>query len=153
MITYQRYDIMDAVNDRFYAVVDCLSTDVKPTAHIYNGSVLHELDTGKTYRFDQQSEQWYQVKGGGGGATVGTLTLSTSWTGDGPYAQIVAIPDGTENSKIDLQPTQEVYAQMMTDGCTALWCVNDNGTFTVYAMGQPLTQSVTVQYTRAEVEA
>ena len=32
-----------------------LSTDVKPTKHVGNGSVFIEMDTGKVYIFDEEN--------------------------------------------------------------------------------------------------
>lgn len=39
------------------------STDVKPTNRIGNGSVFHEIDTSKTYLFDEEHKEWRQVSG------------------------------------------------------------------------------------------
>lgn len=39
------------------------STDVKPTNRIGNGSVFHEIDTSKTYLFDEEHKEWCQVSG------------------------------------------------------------------------------------------
>ncbi len=36
----------------------CLSTDTKPTTGIGNGSVLIEIDTGKSYVFDEEHTTW-----------------------------------------------------------------------------------------------
>ena len=33
------------------------STDVKPTERIGNGSVFHEIDTSKTYLFDEEHKE------------------------------------------------------------------------------------------------
>lgn len=35
-----------------------LSTDTKPTGNI-NGSLFREIDTGKCYRYDEESDAWY----------------------------------------------------------------------------------------------
>lgn len=37
-----------------------LSTDVKPTANIANGSKFNEMDTGKVYFFDLDSIAWLE---------------------------------------------------------------------------------------------
>lgn len=52
----------------------CLSTDTKPT-NVGNGSILLEMDTGKTYAFDAEGEEWIEVSsggssGGGGGDSI-----------------------------------------------------------------------------------
>jgi len=35
-----------------------LSTDEKPIRDVGNGSEVYEMDTGKTYYFDAEGEQW-----------------------------------------------------------------------------------------------
>lgn len=54
-----------------YNDVRCLSTDEKPT-DVLNGSVLTEIDTGKTYLFDAAGKAWHEMPtgGGGGGSTT-----------------------------------------------------------------------------------
>lgn len=83
--------------------------------------------------------------------SVGSIILTTSWSGNGPYTQTVTIDDGTANSKIDLQPDATVLSQLMTDGVTAMYVENNNGTFTVYTLGAAPTTALTIQYTRTEV--
>ncbi len=39
----------------------CLSTDTKPTFSVTNGSRLLEMDTGKTYMFDEENATWEEV--------------------------------------------------------------------------------------------
>lgn len=67
---------------------------------------------------------------------IRTISLPASgWTGDtSPFAQAVTIDDVTANSKIDLQltPQQLVWVQ---DNDFALTTENNNGTITVYAIG------------------
>lgn len=38
----------------------CLSTDVKPTVGIGNGSFITEIDTGKVFCFDEENTTWYE---------------------------------------------------------------------------------------------
>ena len=35
-----------------------LSTDTKPTEGVRNGSVFLEMDTGKTYFYDEENSEW-----------------------------------------------------------------------------------------------
>ena len=35
-----------------------LSTDTKPELHVSNGSTYFEMDTGKTYYYDEENSQW-----------------------------------------------------------------------------------------------
>ena len=88
---------------------------------------------------------------GGSSVVVGTLTLTTTWQGSGPYTQTVSITGGTANSKIDLQPNSTVLTQMTTDGVTAMYVENNNGTFTVYTLGAAPSAALSIQYTRMEV--
>lgn len=73
----------------------CLSTDSKPTTGITNGSSVIEMDTGKSYMFDEENGEWEELPstggGGGGGDTdmmitkitfdsdLGTMTLGSTW--------------------------------------------------------------------------
>lgn len=98
---------------------------------------------GGTYNLKDNAAQRNIVKG--------SLSLSTSWSGSGPYTQTVAISGGTSASKIDIQPDATVINQLVSDGVTALYIYNNNGTFTAYAVGAAPTAAMTVQYTRTEV--
>ena len=52
----------------------CLSSDLKPTAGVLNGSCLVEMDTGKVYFFDEAGARWREFAGDAGetGQTEGT---------------------------------------------------------------------------------
>lgn len=43
-----------------YATYVGLSTDVKPIDNIENGDEFQEIDTGKVFRFDLESDTWYE---------------------------------------------------------------------------------------------
>lgn len=76
-----------------------------------------------------------------------SISLSTTWEGSGPYTQVVTISGAAvnANSKIDIQPDSTALAQLISDGVTALWIQNDNGTLTAYAMGAAPTVALTLQ--------
>lgn len=66
---------------RVYGEGNCRSSDAKPTliedAGIFNGSKLHELDTGKDFRFDEELNDWVeQPSSGGGGSGTGGCALA-----------------------------------------------------------------------------
>lgn len=80
-----------------------------------------------------------------------TVSLSTSWTGAGPYTQTVTVSGGTANSKVSLQPDDAQIAQLIADGVKALRIDNNNGTFTAHAVGAAPSTALTLQATRVEV--
>lgn len=64
----------------------CLSTDTKPTDGIANGSACIEMDTGKTFMYDEANSEWLEVNtgggGGGGGVNLHTATLTIIGSSD-----------------------------------------------------------------------
>lgn len=47
-----------AKDDVFYVKLAGNSSDIKPTANIATGSSFTEVDTGKTYRFEETDGEW-----------------------------------------------------------------------------------------------
>lgn len=84
---------------------------------------------------------------------AGTITLSATWSGSGPYTQAVTVTGATvtANSRVDVQPGAAALAQLADDGVAALWVENNNGTLTAYAMGSAPSATMTVQCTVTEV--
>lgn len=62
MVTFPIKILMSRDNDPplFYCEGHCLSTDEKPTAGIYNGSHLTEMDSSKLFHFDAENIQWLE---------------------------------------------------------------------------------------------
>lgn len=83
----------------------------------------------------------------------GTIALSATWSGSGPYTQTVAVTGVavTANSKIDLQPTPAQLAALAEDGVTALVVENNAGTLTACALGAAASAAMTIQCTVTEV--
>lgn len=135
-----------ASNTRYYNLV---KPDVTDTIDI---TVLNgDLDT-----IDAKLKEAIDGSSGAGkqeAIVMGTLVIPASWTGDGPYTQVLSsVPSGiTANSKIDLQPNATVLAQLIADGVTALWVQNSNATLTAYALGAAPRVALSVQYTRTEI--
>jgi len=84
--------------------------------------------------------------------SVASVTIGLPWSGNSePYSNVVTIQGVTANTKVDLQPNAAVLAQMASDGVTALWIENDNGTLTAKSMGAWPTAALTMQCTLTEV--
>ena len=56
---------------KYLADIFCNSTDTKPTANLVNGSKLTEVDTGKTFLYDEADTEWVEYSAGGGGGGGG----------------------------------------------------------------------------------
>lgn len=83
-----------------------------------------------------------------------TITLlASAWVADSDnqYSQIITIADITPYSKIDLQPTPEQLTIFHEKDVTFV-TENDNGTVTVYCIGQKPINDYVVQATITEVE-
>lgn len=84
-------------------------------------------------------------------ATKSVTVAADSWTGtESPYSQVVTLDGVTPNSKVDLNPTGEQLNSLTTNR-TILNTANDNGTVTVYAIGNKPTEDYTMQATITEV--
>ena len=77
-----------------------------------------------------------------------SLNLPTaSWTGSGPYTQIVTISGSTKNTKVDIQPSETIYDQLVADNVGYLAIKNVDGTLTAVAKGGKPSVDLTVQVT------
>lgn len=71
------------IGDKEYVEVFCLSTDTKPTTDIINGSELIEVDTSKTYLFNEVAGDWVEQPSGGG-VEVESLSVTANSTYTAP---------------------------------------------------------------------
>ena len=94
-----------------------------------------------------------QVTNGQRQIIVDTVSLGTSWTGTGPYTQVVTIDGIESDSKIDIQPDADVINKLMESGTTALYIVNDNGVATAVALGAAPNATLTIQCTITKTAA
>ena len=88
----------------------------------------------------------------GATARISYVTLFESrWVGsDGLYSQVVTIPGATKNSKIDLNPTV-LQLSIFHNKDISFVVGNNNGSITVYCIGQRPTNDYTMQVTITEV--
>lgn len=84
---------------------------------------------------------------------LGSIALSSSWSGAGPYSQTVTVTGATvtADSKVDIQLTAAQIASLISAGVTGLVIENNNGTLTAWAVGAS-PSAMTVQVTVTEVE-
>lgn len=65
--------MITVLSNDFSVELNSLSTDAKPIlAEKYNGSILHEIDTGNTFIYDASDKIWHQLPKSGGGGGSGT---------------------------------------------------------------------------------
>ena len=75
----------------------------------------------------------------------------TKWVGStSPYSQVVSIPGTTPHSQVDLTPSVEQLA-IFHEKDLAFVTENEDGTITVFAIGQKPTNDYTIQATITEV--
>lgn len=70
-----------------------------------------------------------------------------SWDGSDPYVQAIIISGSTANTKVDIQPSEELYDQLVADNVGYLAIKNVSGTLTAVAKGGKPSVDLTVQVT------
>lgn len=108
---------------------------------------------GKDYDIMYPRTLIEQVTNGQKQIIVASVSLGKSWTGTGPYTQVVTINGIESDSKIDLQPDANVINKLMESGTSALYIVNNNGVATAVAIGAAPNSALTIQCTITKVAA
>ena len=99
-------------------------------------------------KLDLKNGTWEQDTIGSVCDIVQTISLPTaSWTGSDPYTQKVTIFNSNAKTKVDIQPSEEVYDQLVADNVGYLAIKNVNGTLTAVAKGGKPSVDLTVQVT------
>ena len=113
-------------------------------------SILTTVNNGPLRRiiFNIGDGTWEEVTCGYICDFVYSVSLPTaSWTGSDPYTQAVTIPSPTVNTKVDIQPSEELYDQLVADNVGYLAIKNVDGTLTAVAKGGKPSVDLTVQVT------
>lgn len=85
---------------------------------------------------------------------LGSIALSASWSGSGPYSQTVTVTGATvtASSKVDIQLTAAQISGLISQGVTGMVIENNAGVLTAYAVGAaPATMTIQVTVTEVEV--
>ena len=108
---------------------------------------------GKDYDIMYPRTLIEQVTNGQRQIIVTSVSIGKSWTGTGPYTQVVTINGIESDSKIDLQPDANVINKLMESGTTALYIVNNSGVATAVAIGAAPNSALTIQCTITKIAA
>ena len=99
----------NAVLSEFYG----LSTDTKPTENVATGSVFLEVDTGKTFLYDEEGEDWTEVENGSsGGGGGGDSDFSTAMLVDLGPNSLVSVTDLRELCYIVPTPAGDLISAL-----------------------------------------
>lgn len=110
------------------------------------------FDTGEHFPVYYNGANWVPINAER--PAVDSITTTTTWTGSGPYTQVVTLNNysPTSYSKIDLQPNASIINQLILDGVQALYIENNLGVLTLYAIGASPSSELTLQVSITEVD-
>ena len=138
---------------KYLAEIFCNSADTKPTDGLVNGSKLTEVDTGKTYLFDEANMEWVEYSAGGGGGTGGgdesVVICTSAITPDSQEVVVTTSPVNLETASTIAfnlpqlgQYHRAIILKIVDDGYTDVETENSlyyydptQGEFVAYAVG------------------
>ncbi len=140
----------------FLSAITPSSIGAVPDTRTVNGQALSSNISLDADDVGARPDDWMPTAADVGAASppaVASISLSSSWSGGGPYYQSVTVTGATvtANSKVDIQLTAAQIASLISAGVTGLVIENNAGTLTAWAVGSPLS-AMTVQCTVEEVE-
>ena len=157
--TQGKYNIEDTLNKYAHIVGNGTETNARSNAHTlsWDGTAwfAKTVKVGGTNQDDAQelvTQAYVDAIIDALRPKSATVSLSKSnWAGiANPYSQVVTINGVTANSKIDLQPTAAQIISLKNEG-VAMVAENDNGTVTIYALGNKPSSDYTMQVLLTEV--
>ncbi len=95
------------------------------------------------------ADGWMQLESGGSiiDLKMSILLSTASWTGSDPYTQAITLSGSTLKTKVDIQPSEELYDQLVADNVGYLAIKNVDGTLTAVAKGGKPSVDLNVQVT------
>lgn len=140
----------------FFSAITPASIGAVPDTRTVNGQALSSNISLDAEDVGARADNWMPTASDVGAAEptqVGSITLSSSWSGSGPYSQTVTVTGATvtANSKVDIQLTAAQISSLISAGVKGLVIENNAGTLTAWAVGAS-PSAMTVQVTVTEVE-
>lgn len=131
-----------------------ISSAFVPTSRTVNGKSLSSNISLDAEDVGARADDWMPTASDVGAAEptqVGSISLSSSWSGAGLYSQTVTVTGATvtANSKVDIQLTAAQISSLISAGVTGLVIENNAGTLTAWAVGAS-PSAMTVQCTVEE---
>ena len=147
---------LSALKTFFLGAITPASIGAVPDTRTVNGKALSSNVNLDAEDVGARADNWMPTASDVGAASppaVASISLSSSWSGGGPYYQSVTVTGATvtANSKVDIQLTAAQISSLISAGVTGLVIENNAGTLTAWAVGSPLS-AMTVQCTVEEVE-
>ena len=147
---------LSALKTFFFGALTPASIGAVPDSRTINGQALSSNISLDAEDVGARADDWMPTASDVGAAEptqIGSISLSASWSGAGPYSQTVTVTGATvtANSKVDIQLTAAQIASLINDNVTGLVIENNAGTLTAWAVGAS-PSAMTVQVTVTEVE-